>query len=170
MRNGRPIQSIGVTTDGKNLVSRAGAALLSELAVRSSLTEAMSGIGINWHNHDPGVVLTHLAVWPSPTVRIAWPTWPHGVSSPNCSGRWLRWHGLAGGGCIHAFELQTITEAIDAARAKVWAAAPPVDSLVLDFDATLVNSCSHPILDPNLASLEVTRMSMMQLELLIAQV
>ena len=55
-----------VTTDGKNLVSHAGTALLSELADRSGLTEAMSqamsGCGINWHTHDPGVVLTHLAV------------------------------------------------------------------------------------------------------------
>ena len=55
-----------VTTDGKNLVSHAGTGLLSELADRSGLTEemslAMSACGINWHTHDPGVVLTHLAV------------------------------------------------------------------------------------------------------------
>ncbi len=41
-----------VTTDGKNLVSHAGTALLSELADRSGLTNAMSGAmadcGINW--------------------------------------------------------------------------------------------------------------------------
>ena len=42
-----------------------------------------------------------------------------------------------------AFELRAIPEAIAAARAKVWAAAPPGDSLVLDFDATLVNSYSE---------------------------
>src|SRR5271166_6253380 len=55
-----------VTTDGKNLVSHAGTALLSELADRSGLTGAMSAAmadcGISWHTHDPGVVLTHLAV------------------------------------------------------------------------------------------------------------
>jgi hypothetical protein len=55
-----------VTTDGKNLVSHAGTVLLSELADRSGLPEAMSGAmagcGINWHTHDPGIVLTHLAV------------------------------------------------------------------------------------------------------------
>ncbi len=33
--------------------------------------------------------------------------------------------------------------AIPAARAKVWAAAPPGESLVLDFDATLVNAYSE---------------------------
>jgi hypothetical protein len=40
--------------------------LLSELADRTGLTlamsEAMDGCGISWHTHDPGVVLTHLAV------------------------------------------------------------------------------------------------------------
>ena len=55
-----------MTTDGKNLVSHAGTALLSELADRSGLTEAMSvamaECGISWHTHDPGVVLTHLGV------------------------------------------------------------------------------------------------------------
>ena len=66
MHDSRATQSMRVTTDGKNLVSHAGTALLSELADRSGLTEAMSGAmaacGINWHTHDPGVVLTHLAV------------------------------------------------------------------------------------------------------------
>ena len=66
MINSRATQSMRVTTDGKNLVSHAGTALLSELADRSGLTEAMSvamsACGINWHTHDPGVVLTHLAV------------------------------------------------------------------------------------------------------------
>ncbi len=55
-----------VTTDGRNLVSHAGTALLAELANRSGLTTAMSvamaDCGISWHIHDPGVVLTHLAV------------------------------------------------------------------------------------------------------------
>ena len=66
VHDSRATQSLRVTTDGKNLVSHAGTALLSELADRSGLTEAMSvamsGCGINWHTHDPGVVLTHLAV------------------------------------------------------------------------------------------------------------
>jgi hypothetical protein len=55
-----------VTTDGKNLVSHAGTALLAELADRTGLTPAMSealaDCGISWNTHDPGVVLTHLAV------------------------------------------------------------------------------------------------------------
>ncbi|MGH9225017.1 MAG: transposase, partial [Acidimicrobiales bacterium] len=55
-----------VTTDGEGLVSHAGTALLAEVADRSGLTRAMSvamaGCGIAWRAHDPGVVLTHLAV------------------------------------------------------------------------------------------------------------
>jgi hypothetical protein len=66
VNDNRATRSMRVTVDGKNLVSHAGTALLSELADRSGLTEAMSSAmaacGINWHTHDPGVVLTHLAV------------------------------------------------------------------------------------------------------------
>ena len=56
-----------MTTDGKNLVSHAGTSLLSELADRSGLTleacrRRWPTCGISWHTHDPGVVLTHLAV------------------------------------------------------------------------------------------------------------
>jgi hypothetical protein len=62
----RSVRRAKVIPDGKNLVSHAGAALLAELADRSGLTEAMSvameDCGINWHTHDPGVVLTYLAV------------------------------------------------------------------------------------------------------------
>ena len=62
----RSVHRPAVTTDGRNLVSHAGTALLSELADRTGLTRAMSGAmadcGISWHTHDPGVVLTHLAV------------------------------------------------------------------------------------------------------------
>ena len=147
VHDSRATQSLRVTTDGKNLVSHAGAALLSELADRSGLTEsmsvAMSACGINWHTHDPGVVLTHLAVaiadgadcladmaslreqaelfGPVASIATAW----RAVEATT------------------AFELRAIPEAIAAARATVWAAAPPGESLVLDFDATLVNSYSE---------------------------
>ena len=62
----RSVRRVAVTTDGQNLVSHAGTALLAELADRSGLTKAMSlamtDCGISWHTHDPGVVLTHLAI------------------------------------------------------------------------------------------------------------
>jgi len=62
----RSVRRMEATTDGRNLVSHAGGAPLAELADRSGLTGAMSvamqRCGISWHTHDPGVVLTHLAV------------------------------------------------------------------------------------------------------------
>jgi hypothetical protein len=62
----RSVRRFAVTTNGKNLVSHAGTALLTELADRTGLTAAMSeataDCGISWNTHDPGVVLTHLAV------------------------------------------------------------------------------------------------------------
>src|SRR5665213_1441235 len=66
VHDSRATRSMRVTTDGKNLVSHAGTALLSELADRSGLTEAMSvamaGCWINWQTHDPAFFLTQLAV------------------------------------------------------------------------------------------------------------
>ena len=147
VHDSRATQSMRVTTDGKNLVSHAGTALLSELADRSGLTEAMSaamaGWRINWHTHDPGVVLTHLAVaiadgadclsdlaalreqselfGPVASIATAW----RAVEATTAS------------------ELRSIPEAIAGARAVVWAAASPGDSLVFGFDATLVNSYSE---------------------------
>jgi hypothetical protein len=146
VHDSRATRTMMVTVDGKNLVSHAGTALLSELADRSGLTnamsEAMSECGINWHTHDPGVVLTHLAVaiadgadcladmaslreqselfGPVASIATAW----RAVQATTSS------------------ELRAIPDAIAAARAVVWAAAPPSDSLVLDFDATLVNAYS----------------------------
>ena len=62
----RSVRRGEVTADGRNLVSHAGTAMLSELADRTGLTrglsEAMVGCGISWHTHDPGVVFTHLGV------------------------------------------------------------------------------------------------------------
>ena len=62
----RSVRRVRVTTDGHGLVSHAGVGLLSELADRAGLTHglsvAMAGCGIRWHTHDPGVVLSHLAV------------------------------------------------------------------------------------------------------------
>ena len=56
MHRSRSVCRVEVTTDGKNLVSHAGTALLSELADRRGLTEAMSGAmadcGISWNTHD----------------------------------------------------------------------------------------------------------------------
>ena len=66
MQRKRSVRRAEVSVDGRNLLSHAGAALLSELADRTgptrAMSEAMGSCGISWHTHDPGVVLTHLAV------------------------------------------------------------------------------------------------------------
>ena len=147
VHNSRATRSMRVTTDGKNLVSHAGTALLSELADRSGLTEAMSvamsACGINWHTHDPGIVLTHLAVAIADgadcladlaSLREQAELFGPVASIPTA------WRAIE---ATTAFELRAIPEAVATARAKVWAAAPPGDSLVLDFDATLQNAYSE---------------------------
>ena len=147
VHDSRATQSMRVTTDGKNLVSHAGTALLSELADRSGLTEAMSlamsECGINWHTHDPGVVLTHLAVAIADgadcLADMASLRQQAELFGPVASIA-TAWRAIE---ATTAFELSAIPGAIAAARAEVWAAAPPGESLVLDFDATLVNSYSE---------------------------
>jgi hypothetical protein len=131
-----------VTTDGKNLVSRAGATLLSELADRTGLTEAMSDAmadcPISWHTHDPGVVLTHLAVsiadgadCLSDFTALREQSELFGdVASFSTAWRAVR--------AVASLELRRIRMAIARAREVVWAAAPPGD-ITIDFDATLLN-------------------------------
>jgi hypothetical protein len=142
----RATRAMSVTVDGKNLVSHAGTALLSELADRSGLTEAMSGAmaecGISWHTHDPGVVLTHLAVAIADgadcLADFAGLREQSELFGPVASIA-TAWRAVE---ATAAFELRAIPAAVAAARATVWAASPPGDSLVLDFDATLQNAYS----------------------------
>ena len=132
--------------DGKNLVSHAGTALLAELADRSGLTRAMSvamgECGISWHTHDPGVVLTHLAVAIADgadcladlaVLREQAELFGPVASVPTA---WRAVHAAT------SVELREIPKAVAAAREKVWAASSLGDSLVLDFDATLVTAHS----------------------------
>lgn len=66
MHTTRSVRPLSVCSDGKNIVSRADTTLLAQITDRSGLTKEMSGAvagcGISWKTHDPGVVLTHLAV------------------------------------------------------------------------------------------------------------
>ena len=143
----RATRPMKVTVDGKNLISHAGTALLTELADRTGLTdgmsEAMAECGISWHTHDPGVVLTHLAVAIADgadcLADIAGMREQSELFGPVASIA-TAWRAVE---ATAASELRTIPEAVAAARAKVWAASPPGDSLVLDFDATLQNSHSE---------------------------
>jgi hypothetical protein len=143
----RSVHRLEVTTDGKNLVSHAGTALLSELADRTGLTRAMSvamgDCGISWHTHDPGVVLTHLAVAIADgadclsdlaALREQQVVFGPVASIPTA------WRALQ---ATSSLELREIPKAVAAARATVWAASSPGDALTLDFDATLLTSYSE---------------------------
>jgi Transposase DDE domain group 1 len=142
----RSVRRAKVMPNGQNLVSHAGTALLAELADRSGLTMAMSvamaDCGISWHTHDPGVVLTHLAVAIADgadcladlsALREQDELFGPVASVPTA---WRAVHAAT------AVELREIPKAVAAARERAWAAAPPGDSLILDFDATLVTAHS----------------------------
>ena len=99
--------------------------------------------GINWHTHDPGIVLTHLAVAIADgadcladlaSLREQAELFGPVASIPTA------WRAIE---ATTAFELRGIPDAVAAARAKVWAVSPPGDSLIMDFDATLQNSYSE---------------------------
>jgi len=138
----RSVRRAEVTTDGRNLVSHAGTAMLSELADRSGLTrglsEAMADCGISWHTHDPGVVLTHLAVAIADgahclcdidTLRKSSELFGE-VASVTTAWRAVK--------ATTAPELRAIAKAVARTREVVWRAAPPGD-ITIDFDATLLD-------------------------------
>jgi hypothetical protein len=142
----RSVRRAEVTTDGKNLVSRAGTALLSELADRTGLTramsEAMADCGISWNTHDPGVVLTHLAVSIADGADCLTdfkalreqPELFGDVASISTAWRAVK--------ATASLELSRMRKAVARAREIVWSAAPPGD-ITIDFDATLVTSHSE---------------------------
>jgi hypothetical protein len=142
----RSVRRVEVTTDGRNLVSHAGTALLCELADRTGLThglsEAMADCGISWNTHDPGVVLTHLAVAIADgadclkdidALRKQSELFGE-VASISTAWRAVK--------ATTAPELRAIREAVAKTREIVWAAAPPGD-ITIDFDATLVTAFSE---------------------------
>jgi hypothetical protein len=135
-----------VTTDGEGLVSHAGTGLLAEAADRSGLTvamsQAMADCGISWHTHDPGVVLTHLAVAIADGAdclsdlavlreqdELFGPVASHATA----------WRAVE---AVASVELRGIARAAAQARAAVWAAGGGPDTVTLDFDATLVTAHS----------------------------
>jgi hypothetical protein len=130
--------------DGKNLVSHAGTALLAELADRVGLTPAMSQAmaecGINWHTHDPGVVLTHLAVAIADgadcLADLAAMKQGEKLFGPVASVA-TGWRAIQ---ATTSVELRAIPAALALGREKVWAERPPVGPVVFDFDSTLVTA------------------------------
>ena len=66
MNDTRAARRLKVTGDGKGVASHAGSSLLAELAYRVGLTAGLSAAMVHTRRrgsaHDPGVVLTQLAV------------------------------------------------------------------------------------------------------------
>ena len=135
-----------VTTDGEGLVSHAGTGLLAELADRSGLTEAMSvamgECGISWHTHDPGVVLTHMAVAIADGAdclsQLQVLRDQEALFGPVASHA-TAWRAVQ---AVASVELRAIAVARAVARARVWAAGGAPATVTLDFDATLVDAHS----------------------------
>lgn len=142
----RSVRRVKVTTDGEGLVSHSGTALLAELADRSGLTRALSvamgECGISWHTHDPGVVLTHLAVAIADGAdclsKLAVLRNQEALFGPVASHA-TAWRAVE---AVTSVELAGIDAARADARARVWAAGAAPASVTLDFDATLVDAHS----------------------------
>jgi len=136
-----------VTTDGEGLVSHAGTALLAEMADRSGLTGALSvamdGCGIRWHTHDPGVVLTHLAVAIADGAdclsKLSVLRNQEALFGPVASHP-TAWRAVE---AVTGRELRGIDSARATARAVIWAAGGAPGTVTLDFDATLVDAHSE---------------------------
>ena len=106
------------------------------------MSAAMADCAISWHTHDPGVVLTHLAVSIADGsdcladfagMRSQQELFGPVASVPTA------WRALD---ATLVVEHRPIPEAVAVARARVWEIAPPEGPLTLDFDATLVTSHS----------------------------
>ncbi|MGH9189864.1 MAG: IS1380 family transposase [Acidimicrobiales bacterium] len=146
MHRSQSVRPVRVTTDGEGLASHAGTGLLAEMADRSGLTEAMSvamgDCGIDWHTHDPGVVLTHMAV----AIADGADCLSHLAVLRNqaelfgpVASQATAWRAVQ---AVASPELRTIPVARAKARERVWASGGAPESVTLDFDATLVNAYS----------------------------
>lgn len=139
-------QPVRVTTDGTGVANHVGMVLVAELADRVGLTtalsEAMSSTRQRSAGHDPGVVLTQLAVSLVDggecvsDVRVLrdQPDLFGEVASTPTASRVLH--------SIDQAVLDAIGKARAQARAQAWEAGVRPDQIVLDFDATLITSHS----------------------------
>ena len=146
MNGTRAAQRVKVTGDGKGVGSHAGSLLLAELADRVGLTAGLSAAMAHTRRrrsaHDPGVVLTHLAVMLADggdcladiaALRQQPELFGHVGSDPTV------WRVLDS---IHCDGLRNIAAARAAARAEAWAAGAAPDEIVIDIDGTLVDAHS----------------------------
>jgi hypothetical protein len=136
-----------VTADGANVVSHAGARLLSDLAdevgLTSGLSAAMAPTKQRRRGHDRGHVLVDVAVMIADggdtisdlaVLRNQGELFGAVVSTPTA------WRTLE---AVDAATLERIAEARAAARAEVWAAGADPGFYVIDFDGTLITSHSE---------------------------
>lgn len=143
----RASRRVRVTGDGKGVASHAGALLVAELADRVGLTEGLSNAMAHTRRrrsaHDPGTVLTHLAVALADggdcladvaVLRNQPDLFGEVASDPTV------WRVLDS---IHSEGLRNIAAARAAARARVWAVAGAPARIVVDIDGTLVDAHSE---------------------------
>ena len=135
-----------VTGDGKGVASHAGSLLLAELADRVGLTAGLSAAMTHTRRrrsaHDPGVVLSQLAVMLADggdcladiAVLRQQPELFGRVGSDPTVWRVLE--------SIHALGLRNIAAARAQARARAWAAGAAPDEVVIDIDGTLLDAHS----------------------------
>jgi len=138
---------VEVSSDGEGLVSHAGAFLLSELADRlgltEALTEAMAPTRERRSAHDPGVVLRDLAVsiadggdCVSDLGVLAGQEDLFGaVASESTAHRVIK--------SIDPNTLDRIRTARAKARSRAWEAGARPTELIIDFDATLLGAHSE---------------------------
>jgi len=137
---------VKVTGDGKGVASHAGALLLAELADRVGLTAGLSAAMAHTRRrrsaHDPGVVLTQLAVSIADggdcladiaTLRAEPDLFGQVASDPTV------WRVMDS---VHSEGLCNIAAARAEARARAWAAGAEPAEIVIDIDATLVDAHS----------------------------
>ena len=146
MNGTRAAQRVKVTGDGKGVASHAGSLLLAELADRVGLTAGLSAAMTHTRRrrsaHDPGVVLTQLAVMLADggdcladiaVLRQQPELFGRVASDPTV------WRVLDS---IHSLGLRNIAAARAAARARAWAAGAAPDEIVIDIDGTLLDAHS----------------------------
>ncbi len=143
----RASRQVTVTDDGRGVVSHVGALLVAELADRLGFTEALSAGMAHTRQrrsaHDPGVVLTHLAVMlvdggdclsDLAVLRDQPDLFGTVASNPTA------WRVIDS---IHVDGLEAMRTARAIARERAWAAGARPDEIVLDLDATLVTAHSE---------------------------
>jgi len=137
----RSVRRVEVTTDGAISCRTLAPSVVVRTGDRTGLTRAMSvtmvDCGISWNTHDPGVVLTHLAVAIADGGDCL-NDFEALRSQSELFGEVASISTRGGGESHDCSRVAPDPKAVAGAREIVWAAAPPGD-ITIDFDATLVD-------------------------------